>query len=74
MSETRHIVFGVPDISCAHCKLAIERAVGAVEGVESVEVDVADKSVDVRFDPARTSPTSVAAAIVGAGYEVSGEH
>jgi copper ion binding protein len=59
----------VPDISCGHCKAAIEDAVAQVPGVTAVEVDVA--STSVRVD--RTENADVAAieaAIVDAGYTV----
>ena len=46
MSTTNRI-FNVPDISCDHCKSAIETSVGGVAGVLSVNVDVAAKTVAV---------------------------
>ena len=49
MSET-HAVLNVPSISCNHCKMAIEGAVGALAGVRSVAVDVGAKSVTVDFE------------------------
>jgi len=39
----------VPDISCNHCKATIEKAVGAVPGVERVEVQVDRRTVEVDF-------------------------
>ena len=42
-----HISFSVPDISCDHCKESIEGAVGALDGVESVEVGIESKMVAV---------------------------
>jgi copper chaperone CopZ len=32
--------YSVPDVSCMHCKRAIEGAVGAMPGISEVEVDV----------------------------------
>jgi len=57
-------------ISCNHCKAAIEGAVGKVEGVESVIVDVERKDVAVRFDDSVVGRAAIVAAIEGAGYEV----
>ncbi len=34
-----------PDISCEHCQHAIEGAVGKLEGVSKVNVDIPTKSV-----------------------------
>ena len=56
----------VGDMSCGHCVAAVETEVGAVEGVTSVEADLASKVVRVsgeRFDDA-----AVRAAIGEAGY------
>ena len=58
----------VPDISCGHCKEAIEQAVGQVPGVDKVSVDVAAKSVRVQYDGADTA--AVEAAVVDAGYTI----
>ena len=63
--------YKVPDVSCNHCKRAIESAVGAMEGVEKVEVDVEKKTVDVSFDEARVSEGAVLDALAGEGYPVA---
>ena len=61
--------YAVPGISCDHCKAAIEGAVAEVPGVESVEVDVAARTVMVEGG---ASEEAVRAAIDGAGYDVAG--
>jgi copper chaperone len=60
----------VPAISCDHCKRAIEGAVGRLDGVEAVSVDVAKKLVAVRFDSALVDRRSIVAAMEDAGYQV----
>jgi copper chaperone len=60
-------VYDVPGISCAHCKEAIEREVGAVPDVAGVEVDVDAKRVVV----AGGDDTAIRAAIDDAGYDVA---
>ena len=50
----------VPNISCGHCVMTIEREVGRVEGVESVKADRATKEVTVAWDPAATDWESIA--------------
>ena len=62
-------VYAVPAISCDHCKSAIEAEVARVDGVESVSVDVAARTVRVE-GPA--SDEAVRAAIDEAGYDVAG--
>jgi copper chaperone len=63
MTET---TYRVPGISCGHCKSAIETEVGALEGIESVVVDIDTKQVAV---VGSASDDAVRAAIVEAGYE-----
>ena len=63
MPET---IYHVPGISCGHCKNAIEGEVGALDGVESVVVDIASKQVAVIGS---ATDDAIRAAIVEAGYE-----
>lgn len=37
----------VPDMSCNHCKMTVERALGAVPEAGKVTVDLAGKTVEV---------------------------
>lgn len=61
----------VPDISCNHCKMSIEGAVGALDGVDKVEVHIDPRTVDVEFDDAAVSLDAILAAIEEQGYEVA---
>ena len=61
--------YRVPGISCGHCKQAVSEELLAVEGVDSVDVDVDTKLVVVHgelLDDAR-----LRAAIEEAGYEAA---
>ena len=40
--------FTVPEISCGHCKETIESAINSLENVEAVNVDIDQKSVEVK--------------------------
>jgi len=60
------VVYSVPEISCDHCKQSIEGAVGPVDGVEYVDVDVAAKTVAV----VGGSSDAVIAAIEDVGFDV----
>jgi copper chaperone len=62
----------VPEVHCDHCKQSIEGAVGALDGVSSVHVDVPGKVVTVIHDPARVPVERVAGAVEDQGYEVAG--
>ena len=59
--------YTVPDISCDHCKRAIEDHVTPLPGVETVNVDVAAKTVTVTGG----GDAAVEAAIVEAGYAIA---
>lgn len=62
------VTYNVPDISCGHCVQAITGAVSPLDGVESVDVSIDDKTVTVegQFDDA-----AVRGAIDDAGYDIA---
>ncbi len=60
----------VPDISCGHCKSAIESAVSELDGVDKVEVAIEARTVDISFD-APADVDAVIAAIESQGYDVA---
>ena len=62
------VTYNVPDISCGHCVQAITGAVSPLDGVESVDVSIDDKTVTVEgtFDDA-----AVREAIDDAGYDIA---
>lgn len=64
--------FNVPDVSCGHCKSAIETVLQPLNGVEEASVDIDAKSVAVAYDEAVTDRASVVRAIESAGYAVAG--
>ncbi len=44
----------IPTISCGHCVMTIERQVGELEGVKSVDADANTKKVTIKWDPPTT--------------------
>ncbi len=66
MTET---TLSVPEIHCDHCKMSIEGAVNALDGVSSAEVSVKEATVSVGFD-APASIEGIIGAIVDQGYDV----
>ena len=42
--------FEVPNISCHHCVMTIERELGALDGVNSVDADQEEKTVTVQWE------------------------
>ena len=67
-----HAILEVPSVSCSHCKAAIEGAVGAMDGVRQVVVDVGEKSVTIDFDADQVSLDEIEAIVDEEGYEVAG--
>jgi copper chaperone len=60
----------VPDISCGHCKTSIEGAVKPLDGVDTAEVSIDDRNVDVNYDPSKIDLSDIVMAISEQGYEV----
>lgn len=65
-----NIVLKVEGMSCQHCVGAVKKAVGALAGVKSVDVDLAGKTAAVEFDPKACSVESIRQAIEDQGYDV----
>ena len=59
----------VPGMHCSHCEAAVRAEVSAVPGVESVEVDLETKRVDVTAEP--LDDAAIRTAIEEAGYEAA---
>jgi copper chaperone len=63
------VTYRVPAVHCAHCEAAITQEVGAVEGVDTVTVDLERKLVAVTGEG--LDDVKLRAAIDEAGYEVA---
>jgi len=60
----------VKGMHCAACVGKVERALGAVPGVEEAAVNLATEQATVAFDPARADVDRLRAAVGAAGYEL----
>ena len=59
----------IKGMSCQHCVMAVTKALGAVDGVKDVNVDL--KSGVATYEEVKAvDPKVVAAAIKKAGYEI----
>jgi copper chaperone CopZ len=67
MADT--ISYSVPGMHCGHCEASVKGEVGALAGVEAVEVDLETKLVTVRGE--RLDDAALRAAIDEAGFEVA---
>lgn len=62
----------VPEVHCDHCKTSLEGAIGALQGVENVEVTISDATLDVKFDDSAVELETIKQAIEDQGYAVFG--
>lgn len=62
--------FKVEGMSCGHCTASIEKAVGALSGVQTVKADLAGKAATVVYEDTLTDPQAIAAAITDQGFDV----
>ena len=63
--------FSVADVHCGGCAASIEGAVGRLDGIETVKVELADHTVDVSFDESAIQPATIVDAIEDQGYVVA---
>ena len=62
----------VEGMSCEHCVKAVTKAAGELPGVKDVAVDLKGGTVSFNYDPGAAALKDIEAAIVDAGYEVTG--
>jgi copper chaperone len=62
--------FNVPDMSCAHCKAAVEGELNKLSGVDTSNADVKTGTVEVSYDEAEVTTEVLEGAIEEAGYKV----
>ncbi len=67
--ETTTLV--APDISCEHCQHAIEGAVGRMDGVKAVNVDIPTKTVHVEYNPQQVTLAKIEEVMDDVGYTVA---
>ncbi|MDD3212492.1 MAG: copper ion binding protein [Eubacteriales bacterium] len=61
----------IEGMSCNHCKMHVEQALGEVPGVRSAVVDLKAKNATVQADESVTNE-ALTQAVTEAGYEVTG--
>ena len=63
-------IVGVDGMSCDHCRMRVEKAVKALQGVSSAEVNLEKKTVTVQYNDSETGLSQINAAIKAEGYSV----
>ena len=64
------ISMNVQGMTCGGCVASVTRVLQAVPGVSAVAVTLQPGVASVTFDPARTQPLALRAAIEEAGFDV----
>lgn len=62
-------VIHVEGMSCNHCKMAVEKALKTIDGVQEAAVDLAAKTVSIDHDPSVITEEGLKKTINDAGYE-----
>jgi copper chaperone len=63
--------FNVPDMSCGHCKAAVEGALNKRSGVVRANADIVNGTVEVSYDEGTVTTEDLLGAIEEAGYTVA---
>jgi copper chaperone len=63
--------FKVPEMSCGHCKAAIEGELNKLSGVEYSNTNLEERTVRVSYEEERVSEEQIKGAIEDAGYTVA---
>jgi copper chaperone len=63
-------VLNVEGMSCDHCKMAVTKAVSALEGVGAVEVSLENNTATVEFEESAVPLATIKEAIEAQGYDV----
>lgn len=61
----------VEGMHCATCPVTVKAAAEGIGGVSAVRVSMDDAKAWVTYDPARTNPGAIAAAITESGYKAT---
>ena len=59
------------ELSCPTCVAKIERALGAIRGVEAARVHFTTGRIEVSYDPARVTVDDLIRAVRAAGYDAT---
>ena len=70
-ADLQRAVIPVEGLSCMTCEIPVRHALRRISGVKSVYVSAATKTATVDYEPAKTNPEQLVAAINSTGYRAS---
>ena len=65
------VTLAVPDMSCGHCKAAVEGELHRLSGVKSSNADIDKGKVEVAYDEGTVTTEDIKGAFEEAGYTVA---
>jgi len=65
----KEVTIPISGMTCAACAKAVERAVGKLQGVKSVSVNLATEKANIKYDPQTVRLSEIKQAISKAGYK-----
>lgn len=65
MTEATILIDGM---SCMHCAMRVKKAIEALAGINSLNVEVG--KAELRYDEAQTTRSDIETAILKAGYKI----
>ena len=68
LAKAQHLDLNIGGLTCGHCSPEIEKALAAVPGVTTAQVNPSTKVARIDYDPTRTKVTSILQAMRAGGY------
>src|SRR5437773_6316139 len=70
LERAQTVTLNVPQMFCAGCEVGVKIAANKVDGVKDVKTDSDTRTVEVTFDPSKSTAQAIASAITkGTGFE-----
>lgn len=70
-SGLNRVVIPMEGVTCVTCEIPVRFALKRIDGVKSVQVNATSKTVTVDYEPAKTNPEQLVAAINSTGFRAT---
>lgn len=70
-AEARKACFNVEGMTCAACTVTTKVAVKKLDGIKNVDVSLENKSAEVQYNDAKTTPDEIKKKIDSIGYKAT---
>lgn len=68
LAAQKTVTLGVPGMTCRACPIVVKKAIGRVDGVSRIEVDLNQRQAEVMYDDAKANLDQIMQATANAGY------